>query len=173
MWAISLHLNTASFMGSMPVLFHLYCVLLASYAFFFCSSNSKRGSAKELLDLRSCIWHQSPSSLRIVSIASFPLTSLFPYFINPPFFQSVLIMSLTCKTDGKLMPDEAGWKRKTRTTISKRNFAVSFQGNGERPTLHPVTWGRSSPTGHSGFTSTNFCLMMNRAQWTSTFLSSK
>ena len=35
MWAISLHLNTALFTGSMPVLFHLYCVLVASYALFF------------------------------------------------------------------------------------------------------------------------------------------
>ena len=38
MWAISLHLNTALFMGSMPVLFHLYCVLVASYALFFFSA---------------------------------------------------------------------------------------------------------------------------------------
>ena len=61
----------------------LLCISCLLCTFFFCSSNR---SAKQLLDSRSCIWHQSSSSLRNVSIASFPLTSLFPYFINPPFF---------------------------------------------------------------------------------------
>ena len=37
----------------------------------------------------------------------------------------------------------------------KGNFAVSFQDNGKPHTLHPVTWRRSRPMSHSGFTFQN------------------
>ena len=70
---------------------YLFCFMSVSsllcigclFCIYFWSSNRERGSAKQLLDSRSCIWHQSSGSLRNVSIAPFTLISLLLYFINP------------------------------------------------------------------------------------------
>ena len=76
----------------------------------------------------SCIWHQRSNSLRNVLIPSFTLTSVLHYSMNPALFSPVRQHGLHCMRDGKLMKDDAWWKKKTRTKISKGNFCSQFSG---------------------------------------------
>ena len=107
-WAISLHLHTAPFIGSIPARFGL-CVIFTVYPLplvsFSCSCNIEKGSVKQLLDF-----------LHLTSELKLCQKSLNSFFHSDFIFTllSILITSLICTSNGKLMTDDAGWNKKTK-----------------------------------------------------------
>lgn len=107
-WAISLQLHTAPFIGSIPARFGL-CVIFTVYPLplvsFSCSCNIEKGSVKQLLDF-----------LHLTSELKLCQKSLNSFFHSDFIFTllSILITSLICTSNGKLMTDDAGWNKKTK-----------------------------------------------------------
>ena len=71
---------------------------------------------------------------------------------------------LVSTRDGELMSLMLDEINKTEMQISKRNFTLSFQENGELCTSPPLAQRRLLRMGHSELTCVTLSLMMNRAQ---------